>query len=267
MNMWRKNHFNLPWNVSLNDFQCSTSIYRMLCPVQVYYTFATLYLSHDLSTMWTYQSVYELHSFYVNFAVCLFNFSCNICPSTWMMFGYFLMLEGRPNWSAFVMFADSIASSKLYLLFQNFRFLWNSLIPVSLRAVSLCRRMTLERKPKVVRHTEVAPNNNNNNNNYSLSNNNNNNSYGYCSPLVTGSGCGTGISPDSVEYQKDHPINSRNTPSTLNILTCSMEKEDFANRWVLFLEELSTNDDACCLYSQYWFSCWSDFCGASERRP
>lgn len=90
--------------------------------------------------------------------------------------------------------------------------------------------MTLERKPKVVKPTEVTPsNNNNNNNNYSLSNNNNNNSYGYCSPLVTGNGCGTGIVPDSVEYQKDHPINSRNTPSTLNILTCSMEKEDFAN--------------------------------------
>jgi len=32
------------------------------------------------------------------------------------------------------------------------------------------------------------------------------------------------------EQKKDEPINSRNSPTTLNILTCSTDKDDFANR-------------------------------------
>jgi hypothetical protein len=30
--------------------------------------------------------------------------------------------------------------------------------------------------------------------------------------------------------KKDEPINSRNSPTTLNILTCSTDMEDFSNR-------------------------------------
>ena len=32
------------------------------------------------------------------------------------------------------------------------------------------------------------------------------------------------------EQKRDEPINSRNSPTTLNILTCSTDKDDFANR-------------------------------------
>ena len=31
---------------------------------------------------------------------------------------------------------------------------------------------------------------------------------------------------------KDEPINSRNSPTTLNVLTYSTDQEDFSNRWV-----------------------------------
>ncbi len=36
-----------------------------------------------------------------------------------------------------------------------------------------------------------------------------------------------------IPLRKDDPINSRNSPTTLNILTCSSDREDFANRYVI----------------------------------
>ena len=45
--------------------------------------------------------------------------------------------------------------------------------------------------------------------------------------------------PGKAVRQRDEPINSRNSPTTLNILTSSAEPEDFSNRYVFNLLTLS----------------------------